>query len=121
LQSALRQTRGGEQGDRKGILHQSNQKTVDVCRSHRERPLTCWWSTLLAPAGLNSLHCACGEGAVSHSHKPPMLMLPLNQQQPTIVVASKMFEGLLDDDFDLKPLPQLAESWEISEDGSTVG
>lgn len=51
--------------------------------------------------------------------EPPMLMLPLNQQQPTIVVGAKIFEGLLDFDFDLTPRPQLAESWEISEDGLT--
>lgn len=51
--------------------------------------------------------------------EPPMLVLPLNQQQPTIVAGSKIFEGLLNFDFDLNPLPQLAESWEISEDGLT--
>jgi len=49
--------------------------------------------------------------------EPPMLALPINQQQPTIVVAAKIYEGLLDYDFELNPLPQLAESWEISEDG----
>ena len=49
--------------------------------------------------------------------EPPMLVLPLNQQQPTIVVGSKIYEGLLDFDFDLSPRPQLAESWEVSEDG----
>ncbi|WP_192355927.1 ABC transporter substrate-binding protein [Mesorhizobium mediterraneum] len=51
--------------------------------------------------------------------EPPMLVLSLNQQQPTIVVGSKMFESLLDYDFDLTPRPQLAASWEISEDGRT--
>ncbi|WP_343315165.1 ABC transporter substrate-binding protein [Brucella sp. BE17] len=51
--------------------------------------------------------------------EPPTLILPLNTQQPTIVVASKIYEGLLDYDFDLNPRPQLAKSWEISEDGLT--
>ncbi|TCT07157.1 extracellular solute-binding protein (family 5) [Tepidamorphus gemmatus] len=51
--------------------------------------------------------------------EPPTLMLPLNQQQPTIVAGAKIFESLLDYDFDLSPRPQLAESWEISEDGLT--
>lgn len=51
--------------------------------------------------------------------EPPMLVLPLNQQQPTIVAGSKMYEGLLDFDFALNPRPQLAESWEVSEDGLT--
>ena len=51
--------------------------------------------------------------------EPPMLVLPLNQQQPTIVAGSKMYEGLLDFDFELNPRPQLAESWDVSEDGLT--
>lgn len=51
--------------------------------------------------------------------EPPTLMLPLNQQQPTIVAGAKIFESLLDFDFDLSPRPQLAESWDISEDGLT--
>ncbi|WP_323039779.1 ABC transporter substrate-binding protein [Gemmobacter sp.] len=51
--------------------------------------------------------------------EPPMLVLPLNQQQPTIVAGSKMYEGLLDFDFELNPMPQLAESWEVSADGLT--
>jgi peptide/nickel transport system substrate-binding protein len=51
--------------------------------------------------------------------EPPMLVLPLNQQQPTVVVGSKIYEGLLDYDFDLTPRAQLAERWEVSEDGLT--
>lgn len=51
--------------------------------------------------------------------EPPMLVLPLNQQQPTIVAGTKMYESLLDYDFDLSPRPQLAESWDVSEDGLT--
>lgn len=51
--------------------------------------------------------------------EPPMLVLPVNQQQPTIVVGSKIFEGLLDFDFELNPRPQLAERWEVSDDGLT--
>ncbi|MCA2012281.1 ABC transporter substrate-binding protein [Pararhodobacter sp. CCB-MM2] len=51
--------------------------------------------------------------------EPPMLVLPLNQQQPTIVAGSKIYEGLLNFDFDLNPLPQLAASWEVSDDGLT--
>ncbi|MFC0219394.1 ABC transporter substrate-binding protein [Pseudochelatococcus lubricantis] len=32
-------------------------------------------------------------------------------------VSGKIVEGLLDYDFDLKPIPQLAVAWEVSEDG----
>ena len=51
--------------------------------------------------------------------EPPMLILGLNQQAPTQIVASKMYESLLRYDFDLDPMPSLAREWEISEDGLT--
>jgi peptide/nickel transport system substrate-binding protein len=51
--------------------------------------------------------------------EPPILVLGLNQQQPTQVVAGKIYQGLLRYDFDLTPLPSLAKSWEVSEDGLT--
>ena len=49
--------------------------------------------------------------------EPPILMLALNQQQPTGLVGGKIYESLLDFDLDLTPKPQLAESWEVSNDG----
>ncbi len=51
--------------------------------------------------------------------EPPTLILGLNQQAPTQIVAGKMYEGLLRYDFDLSPMPSLAREWEISEDGLT--
>lgn len=51
--------------------------------------------------------------------EPPILVLPLNQQIPTGTIGGKIYESLLSYDFDLKPQPQLAERWEISEDGLT--
>jgi len=36
---------------------------------------------------------------------------------PSTLVSSKLFDGLLDYDFGFVPRPQLAESWEVSEDG----
>jgi len=51
--------------------------------------------------------------------EPPTLILGLNQQAPTQLVAGKMYEGLLRYDFDLNPMPSLARKWEISEDGMT--
>jgi len=46
--------------------------------------------------------------------EPPILILGLNQQGPTQTVAGKIYQGLLAYDFDLKPLPSLAQSWENS-------
>lgn len=51
--------------------------------------------------------------------EPPILILGLNQQAPTQLVGGKIYEGLLRYDHDLNPLPGLAKSWEISEDGLT--
>ncbi|WP_243457672.1 ABC transporter substrate-binding protein [Ottowia testudinis] len=51
--------------------------------------------------------------------EPPMLMLGLNQQGPTQYVASKIYQGLLTYDAQLKPLPSLAKAWNISPDNLT--
>ncbi|GAA0573434.1 ABC transporter substrate-binding protein [Caenispirillum bisanense] len=51
--------------------------------------------------------------------EPPILVLGLNQQGPTQTVAGKIYEGLLTYAHDLTPMPSLAESWEVSEDGLT--
>jgi peptide/nickel transport system substrate-binding protein len=51
--------------------------------------------------------------------EPPLLVLGLNQQGPTQVVAGKIYQGLLAYDFDLKPKASLAKEWTISPDGLT--
>ena len=51
--------------------------------------------------------------------EPPILVLALNQQLPVGLVGGKIYEGLLSYDFALSPVSQLAESWEISDDGLT--
>ncbi|WP_340110247.1 ABC transporter substrate-binding protein [Pikeienuella sp. HZG-20] len=51
--------------------------------------------------------------------EPPGLMVGILQNGPTQMVAGDIYESLLRYDFDLKPHPQLAESWEISDDGLT--
>ena len=48
--------------------------------------------------------------------EPPMLMLGLNQNGPTQMVASNIYESLLRYDEKLNPIPSLAKSWEISPD-----
>lgn len=51
--------------------------------------------------------------------EPPGLMLGLIQNAPTQRVAGNIYEGLLRYSTDLKPQPQLAKSWDISDDGMT--
>lgn len=49
--------------------------------------------------------------------EPPVLQIGVNQQGPTLAAAPKMFEGLVTFSPTLEPIPQLAKSWTISEDG----
>ncbi len=49
--------------------------------------------------------------------EPPVLQIGVNNQGPTIVIGSKMFEGLLTFSPTLEPIPVLAKSWTISPDG----
>ncbi len=75
--------------------------------------------TLAAPASAQETPQAGGVANVAIQPEPPGLMLPLVQNAPTQRVAGNIFEGLLRYDTDLEPMPQLAESWEISDDGLT--
>lgn len=54
--------------------------------------------------------------AVIHP-EPPTLASFINTSTPGRAVFSKIFDGLLDYGPDLAPRPQLAESWETSDDG----
>ncbi|MEJ2804240.1 ABC transporter substrate-binding protein [Comamonadaceae bacterium PP-2] len=49
--------------------------------------------------------------------EPPMLMLGLNQQSPTQLVAGKIYESLLTWSPDMQPRPGLAKAWNVSADG----
>ena len=51
--------------------------------------------------------------------EPPVLVLGVNSQGPTLVAASKIYQGLLKFAPDLSPLPELAASWSLSEDKRT--
>lgn len=61
-------------------------------------------------------------GALSIILQPePVTLTPVaNVAQPTQVVAGNVFDGLVTYGFDLKPAPQLAESWEVASDGLTI-
>ena len=51
--------------------------------------------------------------------EPPVLVLGVNSQGPTLVCASKIYQGLLKYSPTLEPLPELAKSWELSDDKRT--
>ena len=52
--------------------------------------------------------------------EPPSLAGYLSTSGPIGLVGPKIYDGLLDYDKDLKAVPSLAESWDISDDGKTV-
>jgi peptide/nickel transport system substrate-binding protein len=52
--------------------------------------------------------------------EPPSLASYLSTSGPIGLVAPKIYDGLLDYDKDLKAVPSLAESWNVSDDGKTV-
>src|SRR3546814_8500850 len=49
--------------------------------------------------------------------EPPSLASYLSTSGPIGQISAKIYDGLLEYDFDLNPLPSLAKSWEVSEDG----
>jgi peptide/nickel transport system substrate-binding protein len=51
--------------------------------------------------------------------EPPVLVLGVNFQGPTLIVGSKIYQGLLAFDFNLNPQPMLAKSFTKSPDGTT--
>jgi len=76
------------------------------------------WATGPAWAATAAPHSG-GSLTVMLTSEPSTLVSLATVAQPVIAVSSKVTEGLLAYDYDLKPLPQLATSWEISADGKT--
>jgi len=52
--------------------------------------------------------------------EPPTLASYISTSGPIGQVTTKVYDGLLEYDFDLQPKPGLAESWEESADGKTI-
>jgi peptide/nickel transport system substrate-binding protein len=59
-----------------------------------------------------------GSVSVVVTPEPPMLMQALNQNGPTNMIAGNIYESLLRFNEALEPQPSLAQSWEVSEDGT---
>jgi peptide/nickel transport system substrate-binding protein len=51
--------------------------------------------------------------------EPPVLVLGVNNQGPTLLAASKIYQGLVRFSPTLEPLPELARSWTLSDDRRT--
>lgn len=49
--------------------------------------------------------------------EPPLLILGVNNQGPTLIVGGKIYQGLVKLSPRLEPLPELARSWSVSPDG----
>ena len=52
--------------------------------------------------------------------EPPTLASYLSTSGPIGQVSTKIYEGLLEYNFDLSPKPGLAKSWDVSADGKTI-
>ncbi|MFO1087960.1 MAG: ABC transporter substrate-binding protein [Hyphomicrobiales bacterium] len=61
---------------------------------------------------------AGGTANVLLQPEPPGLMLGIVQNAPAQMVGGNIYEGLLRYGKDMEPMPQLATSWEVSEDGT---
>jgi peptide/nickel transport system substrate-binding protein len=52
--------------------------------------------------------------------EPPTLAAYISTSGPIGQVTAKIYDGLLEYGFDLKPRPSLAESWDVAPDGKTI-
>lgn len=71
---------------------------------------------------INTVSWAKTGGTLSMLIQPevPTLASYLSTSMPVGQAASKMYDGLLEYNFDLSPRPCLAESWNVSADGKTI-
>lgn len=91
----------------------------------RAGPLAVLAATLVALAGIGASPAAVaqepgGTLVFIAQPEPPTLASYLSTSGPIGLVAPKIYDGLLDYDLDLNPVGELAESYEVSEDGKTV-
>lgn len=70
-------------------------------------------------AGAASTPVRGGALTMTVNPEPPYLLSAINPTLQMGMVTTKVMEGLLWYDHQLKPRPQLAESWEVSKDGLT--
>lgn len=61
-----------------------------------------------------------GTLTITTTPEPAIITNALSSAPTTAELATKIFDGLLEYDLELKPKPSLAESWTISPDGKTI-
>lgn len=61
-----------------------------------------------------------GTLTITTTPEPALITNALSSAPTTAELATKIFDGLLEYDMNLKPIPSLAESWSTSADGKTV-
>jgi len=79
----------------------------------------CLAAALLLSGGALAQPAPGGRANVVVQPEPSSLMLGITQNGPTQLVSGNIYEGLLRYDAQLRPMPQLAKAWSISEDGLT--
>jgi len=75
---------------------------------------------LIPPADESAAQKRGGTLVMLVQPEPPTLASYISTAGPIGQVAAKVYEGLLEYDFNLKPIPGLAESWKVSPDGKTI-
>lgn len=63
---------------------------------------------------------AGGNLVMTITPEPNAMLAAFNTASPVAVISGKMTEGLISYDFDLKPQPELATSWEVAADGLSM-
>ena len=74
----------------------------------------------LLPLGAARAQAAGGTAVMTITPEPNAMVSAFNSASPVAVISGKMVEGLVRYDWDLQPQPELATSWDVSEDGLTV-
>ncbi|MDX6752485.1 ABC transporter substrate-binding protein [Geminicoccaceae bacterium 1502E] len=77
---------------------------------------------LLAAPGVHATETPRHGGTliITTTPEPSLITNALSSAPTTAEVATKIFDGLLEYDMDLEPVPSLATSWEVSDDGKAV-
>ncbi|MDF1585517.1 ABC transporter substrate-binding protein [Marinimicrococcus flavescens] len=77
---------------------------------------------LLAAPGVHAAETPKHGGTliITTTPEPSLITNALSSAPTTAEVATKIFDGLLEYDMDLEPVPSLATGWEVSDDGKAV-
>src|SRR6266542_5013850 len=77
-------------------------------------------AVLLAAGGVADAQRRGGTLVMLVQPEPPTLASYLSTSGPIGQVSAKVYDGLLEYDFDLHPQPSLAQSWSAASDGKSI-